>query len=373
MSIHKMTRLGFRLICAGLLCGLSLTASAGNAAVTGGNMALVQKLWNLNGDDLLLDNIKTSLLTGNKNLLNGLTQNNADSVKKIVAANFAAIKVQMLQYMAQRGRSTLLKKADDWLNTPTGKKVSKQQLFAQMLFTDPEAGIPVKPPTLSSERSQLQQRFISILFSDVNTLQTATLGHFMALQNQTRQTELRLGDIQLKQQINLATVGLSDITNQVLPFVFDRLFKDLSLEELTVVINFLDSNAGRQYDDLLVDAYLHALKVTRPQTLLQISKLFNSQLAILSQYSKQKISPAQQRELMALLIKHYGKATIIRAMVEARNGQITIKTPGGDLKEVYGRPSRRLVSLDTLMMDLSKSGKDIRGFYQILKQQLRGQ
>lgn len=373
MSIRKFTRPGFALVCAGLLCSLSLAVFAGTAAGASGNLALVQKLWNLNDDDLLLDNIKTSLITGNKNLLNGLTQKDADSIKKIVDANFVAIKAHMLQYMAQHGRSTLLTKADAWLNTPTGKKVSKMHLFARMLFTDPEAGIPVKPPTLSSERSQLQQRFISILFSDANTMQTATLGHFMALQNQTRQPEQRLGDIQLKQQINLATVSLSGITGQVLPHVFNTLFKDLSLEEVTVVMNFLDSDAGRQYDDLLVDAYLNALKATRSQTLLQISKLFNSQMAILSQYSKQKISPAQQRELMALLIKRYGKATIIRAMVEARNGQITIKAPGGELKEVYGRPSRRLVSLDTLMMDLSKSGKDIRGFYQILQQQLRGQ
>lgn len=372
MAFHKIIRLAVSLVCAGLLCGLSLTAFAG-AAGTDGNMAVVQKLWNQNDDDLLLDKIKTSLLTGDKSLLNGLTQNNADSIEKIVDANFVAIKAYMLQYMAQHGRSTLFKKASAWLDTPTGKKVSKQHLFARMLFTDPDAGIPVKPPALSSERSELQQRFITILFSDVETLQTATLGHFMALQNQTRQPELRLGDIQLKQQINLATVNLSNITSQVLPYVFDRLFKDLSLEEVTVVMDFLDSDAGRQYDDLLVDAYLKALKATRPRTLLQISKLFNSQLAILSQYSTEKISPAQQRELMALLIKHYGKATVIQAMVEARNGEITIKGPDGYFKEVYGRPSRRLVTLDTLMMDLSKSGKDIRGFYQILQQQLRGQ
>jgi len=348
-----------------LFCGTSTAFSA-----EAGNQALVQQLWQMNGDDILLDNIKASLVNGEKNLLSGLTANNAEKVKKIVDQNFADIKVHMLKYMAQNGRSTQLKQAYNWLNTPMGQKISKQHLFSLMMFTDPEATIPVKPPVLSPERVQLQERFEKIMFSDVNTFQTTTLGHFMALQNQTRQPEQRLTDIQLDQQIKSAGVGVSSITSQVLPHVFDNLFTDLSLEEVTVVMNYLDSAGGRHYDDLLLDAYIDATKTTRPDALLQISKLFDSTMAILSPYSKEILSDAKQRDLMALLIKQNGKPTIIRAMIDARAGQITITTKDGDTKEVYGRPNHKLVTLDTLMTDLSKSGMDIRGFYKVLQKQL---
>lgn len=373
ISIRNFTRLRFSLVCAGLLlCSFSHSSFARNAPTDKSNLALVQKLWTLNDDDLLLDNIKASLVDGKQNLLADLSQQHAASIKKILDTNFSAIKKDMLKYMARNGRSTQLEQAYKWLNSPTGRKVSKMHLFANMLFSDPEAPIPVKPPDISPERTKLQQRFITILFSDYNTLQTATLEHFMALQNQTRQPEQRLSDTQLDQQTKLASVKLSGITSQVLPYVFDTLFEDLSLEEVTVVLNFLDSEAGRHYDDLLLDAYIDGLRNTRPAALLQISKLFDSQMAILSPYSKEKLSDAKQQELMALLIKQYGKPTIIRAMIDARNGQITIKTKDGDTKEVYGRPNHKLVNLDTLMMDLSRSGMDIRGFYKILQNQLRG-
>lgn len=367
-SIYDRARRIFTVVCIALLSlnGASLAFSA-----EAGNKALVHKLWKINDDDLLLENIKASLVNGEKNLLSGLTAKNAESVKKIVDDNFADIKTHMLQYMAQNGRSTQFKSAYRWLNTPMGQKISQQHLFALMLFTDPEAGIPVKPPVLSPERVQLQGRFEKIMFSDVNTFQTTTLEQFMALQNQTRKPEERLTDVQLDQQTKSASVGISSITSQVLPHVFNRLFSNLSLEEVTVVMNFLDSEAGRHYDDLLLDAYIDAVKTTRPKALLQISKLFDNALAILSPYSKVKLSEAKQRELMALLIKQNGKPTVIRAMIDARAGQITIKTKDGDTKEVYGRPNHKLVSLDTLMTDLSKSGMDIRGFYKILQRDLR--
>lgn len=334
-------------------------------------MDLVLKLWKANADDLLLDNIKTSLLNGDQNLLKGLTDQNADKIKKIVDENFVDIKNSMLQYMAQNGRSTLLKQAYNWIVTPMGQKISGQQVFALMLFTDPEAGIPVKKPELSPERAGLQTRFEKIMFSDINTFQTTTLEYFMALQNQSRQPEQRWTDVQLDQQIKSATVNVSGITSQVLPHVYNRLFGNLSLEEVTVVLNFLDSEGGRNYNDLLLDAYIDATKTTRPKVLLAISKLFDDALSILSPYSKEKLTEEKQRELMALLIKQNGKPTVIRAMIDARAGLITIKTPDNDTKEVYGRPNHELVSLDTLMMDLSKSGMDIRGFYKILQKQLR--
>ena len=372
ISIRDLAGRIFSCVFATLLLSVSASlAFASDATPDKGNMDLVLKIWKANDDDLLLSNIKTSLLSGDKNLLSGLTDTNVEKVKKIVDTNFADIKASMLRNMALNGRSTQLKRVYNWLETPMGQKISKQKLFAVMLFTDPEAGIPVKPPELSPERAELQKRFEKIMFSNVNTLQTATLEHFMALQNQTRQPDQRLTDVQLDQQTKSASVGVSSVTSQVLPHVFNRLFSGLSLEEVTVVLNFLDSEGGRHYNDLLLDAYIDALKATRPQALLQISKLFDDALSILSPYSKEKLTDAKQRELMALLIKQYGKPTIIRAMIDARAGQITIKTADNDTKEVYGRPNHELVSLDTLMIDLSKSGTDIRGFYKILQKQLR--
>jgi len=370
--IHDHTRLIFGLVCATLLLFSNIgLVTAGDATPDKGNQSLVLKLWHINDEDLLLDNIKASLVNGKQDLLSGLSAQNADKVKKIVDSNFVEIKNHMLKYMAMNGSSTQLKRAYNWLVTPMGQKISKLHVFALMLFTDPEAKIPVKVPDLSPERTKLQTRFEKILFHDVNTFQTTTLEHFMALQNQARKPDQRLSDTELDQQTKSASVGLSSITTQVLPHVFNRLFSALSLEELTVVLNFLDSEAGRHYDDLLLDAYTDALKTTRPQVLLQISKLFDSEMSILSPYSKVKLTDAKQRELMELLIKQNGKPIVIRAMIDARAGQITIKTADGDTKEVYGRPNHNLVTLDTLMTDLTKSGKDIRGFYKILQKQLR--
>jgi len=363
-----------RTLLTGLCAMLIILSSPGTGSAAGGhekgNRQLVNKIWQSENDDLLLENIKASLISGQQNLLGGLAQQNIEKVNTILDNNFKAIKRQMLNYMALNGRSTQLSQVDKWLQTPMGQKISKLHLFALVLFTDPEAGIPVNPPTLSAEREQLRSRFIKIMFSDFNTFQTATLEHLMALQNQTKQSDQRLTDVQLDQQTKLASVNLSQITSQVLPNVFNEQFKNLSLEETTVVINFLDSEAGRHYNDLLLDAYIEALKTTRPTALLQISKLFDSQLAILSPYSKENLSEAKQRELMGMLIKQYGKPTIIRAMIDARAGQITITTADHGTKQVYGRPNHKLVTLDTLMTDLSKSGKDIRGFYKILQDQL---
>jgi len=370
--MYKMFHDRVRQVWLSVFTAILLMCQAGFAFSDAGNQSLVYKLWKLNDSDLLLDNIKASIISGEKNLLSGLTDENAAKVKKIVDEDFTEIKAQMLKYMAQNGRSTQLKSALNWLNTPMGQKISQRHLFAQMMFTDPESPIPVKEPVLSPERTQLQNRFEKIIFTDVNTFQTATQGHYMTLVNQTKQPEQRLSDVQLEQQIKSASVGVSSITNQVLPYVFDRLFSELSLEEVTVVTNFLDSSGGRHYDDLLLDAYIDAIKVTQPDTLLRISKLFDSTMSILSPYSKEKLTDAKQRELMALLIKQYGKPTIIRAMVEARAGQITINTPDGDTKQVYGRPNHKLVTLDTLMMDLARSGNNIRVFYKILQKQLQG-
>lgn len=353
-----------------MLCLALLAITTGQVLANNENRQLVAKLWPATGGDMLLERIKTSMLTGEENLLAGLEAENSQKIQAIVEQNFVDIKAHMLDYMIRNGRSTMLKQAHNFLETPLGVKLSKMNLNSQSLFNDPETGVPISRDDLSPERAELQSRFGRLMYATVNTYLSATLEHFMTLQNHTRPPELRKTDKELEQQIKLASVKLGGVTTQFLPHVFTRTYSELSLEELTVYINYLDSEGGKHVTDLMLDAYLDALVTTRPKVLLSMSKLFEDELAILSPYSKEKLSDAKQRELMAMLIKQHGKATIIRAMLEARAGQMTIKS-GGDTKEVYGRPSQELVSLDTLMMDLDRSGMDIRRFYQIVQKKLR--
>jgi hypothetical protein len=239
-----------------------------------------------------------------------------------------------------------------------------------MLFSDPEAPIPVKEAEISKDRELLKTKFKGLMFTPANGFSEHTLAHFLTLQNHTRPPNHRLTEVELKQKIKISKVKLSSITQAVIPHAFDRNFGELSLEEVTVTLNFLASDAGKAFTDLALDAYAYAITQTEPKALLELSKLFEDELSILSPYSKKKISASKARELMALLIKRHGKSTIIRAMIEARHGQMTI-VKNGEEKEVYGRPNHKLVTLDTLMKDLERSGKDIREFYKIVQEKLR--
>ena len=335
-------------------------------AAKNSNADYIAILWNSYHVDYLLDNIKASLYSGENNLIGGLEKANADKIKAIVDQNYVDINAHMKEYMAKQGRSTLLVKSIQWFKTPLGEKLTKLNTIPNSLFVDPEAGIPTKEPEVSRERLQLKKKFESLMFGPANGFIIGTHEHFMTLQNYTKQPNNRLQPKQLEQQISLATVKLRNITAQILPFTYYRNYNDLSLEEVTVLLNYLDSDAGRGFTDLLLEAYLDAIKVTEPTALLSLSKLFENELSVLSPYSKAKLSDAQQRELMALLIKEHGKPVVIRAMLEARNGEMTIKYKGED-KEVMGRPNQDFVTLDTLMRDLDRSGKDIRDFYKIVQ------
>ena len=280
-----------------------------------------------------------------------------------------SINAHMKEYMAKQARSTLLVKSIQWLKTPLGEKLTKLNTIPNSLFMDPEAPIPTKEPEVSRERLILKKKFETLMFGPVSGFITGTNAHFMTLQNYTKQPNTRLQQNQLEQQIQLATVKLRNIITQILPFAYYRNYNDLSLEEVTVLLNYLDSDAGRGFTDLLLEAYLDAIKVTEPSALLSLSKLFESELSVLSPYSKAKLSDAEQRQLMALLIKEHGKPVVIRAMLEARNGEMTIMYKGEE-KEVVGRPNQEYVTLDTLMRDLDRSGKDMRQFYKIVQKYL---
>ena len=335
-------------------------------AAKNSNADYIATLWDSYHVDYLLDNIKASLYSGENNLIGGLEKANADKIKAIVDQNYVDINKHMKAYMAKQGRSTLFVKSIQWFKTPLGEKLTKLNTIPNSLFVDPEAGIPTKEPEVSRERLQLKKKFEGLMYGPANGFIIGTHEHFMTLQNYTKQPNNRLQPKQLEQQIQLATVKLRNITAQILPFVYYRNYNDLSLEEVTVLLNYLDSDAGRGFTDLLLEAYLDAIKVTQPTALLSLSKLFENELSVLSPYSKVKLSDAQRRELMALLIKEHGKPVVIRAMLEARNGEMTIKYKGED-KEVMGRPNQDFVTLDTLMRDLDRSGKDIREFYKIVQ------
>lgn len=345
-----------------LLPSLSLAKTA--------NKENVLKLWKLTQIDVLVENLKASTLSGKQNLLADLAEENKNKVKAIVEKDFATLKPHMKGYMISRGSSTQLQKALNWVETPLGKKISEMKLIPLSLFTDPEIPIPTKEPELSRDRDLLKKKFEATMYTVFNGFTEKTLAHFMVLQNHTLPPEKRLGDKELDQQIKLAMVKVSPVTQQILPHVFNTNFGSLSLEELTVTLNFLASDAGKSYTDLLFDAYKYALTKTEPPALLSLSKLFEDELSVLSPYSKKKLNHKQERELMALLIKQHGKATVIRAMLDARYGQMTILKNGEEV-EVSGRPNHKLVTLDTLMKDLGKSGKSIREFYQVLQKRLR--
>jgi len=331
---------------------------------------LVYKLWEINSSDKLLNEIKKSLVEGEDSLVAGLDKTNAEKISGIVDDNFTAIRKQMLNYMVTNGRASVLERAHKWLVTPLGQKISRMELSTQSFFNDPEAGIPKKAPEFSKERASLLTKFEHIVFAPANTFLSKTMEHFIYLQNHTRPPNKRLSEKELEQGAKLISVKMSSITTQSLPHIFDKVYGPLSLEEVTVYLNFLDSEGGKGYNDLFLDAYIDALSKTRPSALLQLSKLFEDELSILSPYSKVKLDDKKQRELMELLIKRHGMQTIIIAMLDARGGQMTINY-NGDEKEVYGRPNHKYVTLDTLMMDLSRSGKNIRSFYQIVQKKLR--
>jgi len=334
------------------------------------NKEVVIKLWNTTNIDILLDNLKASIFSGKQNLLSGLADENAKKVKAIVDKDFATIKPHMQGFMIQRGSSSRLKHALKWIETPLGQKISKLNIIPQSLFSDPESPIPVKSPELSRERQIYKKKFEILLFRPMTSITEQTLEHFLTLENHTLAPTKRLQQKELVQKIKIAKVKVGGIVQQIVPHTFDRNFSDLSLEELTVTMNFLESESGRAYLELLVDAYKYAITQTQPKALLSLSKLYESELSILSPYSTKKISSVRERELMALLIKQHGKATIIRAMVEVKNGEMTI-IKNGEEQQVFGRPNQKYVTLDTLLKDLDMSSKDIRQFYLVVQKKLR--
>ncbi len=334
------------------------------------NKEVVIKLWNATYIDSLLENLKASIFSGRQNLLAGLAEENAKKVKLIVEKDFATLKPHMQGFMIQRGNRTKLAHALKWIETPLGQKIAKLKIIPQSLFSDPESPIPVKSPEISRERQVYKKKFEGLLFSPMTSFTEQTLEHFLTLENHTKAPNKRLQQKELVQKIKIAKVKVNPVIQQIIPHSFDRNFSDLSLEELTVTMNFLESEAGRTYLELLVNAYTYGLTQTTPKALLSLSKLYESELSILSPYSKKKISSAKERELMALLIKQHGKATIIRAMVEAKNGEMTIIKKGEE-QQVFGRPNQKYVTLDTLIKDLNASHKDIRQFYIIVQKKLR--
>jgi len=351
-----------------LLVTLSLFAMTTPAAST--NKTVVIKLWNATHINSLLENLKASFFSGKHNLLNSLADENSKKVKAIVDKDYATVKPHMQGFMIQRGDISKLKHALKWIETPLGQKIAKQKLIPQSLFSDPESPIPVKSPELSRERQAYKKKFEGLMYSPMISITEQTVGHYLTLENHTKAPNARLQEKELVQKIKIATVKISGLVQQIIPHSFDRNFSELSLEELTVTMNFLQSEAGRAYIELLVAAYKYALTQTQPKALLSLSKLYESELSILSPYSKKKISSVKERELMALLIKQHGKATIIRAMVEVKHGEMTI-IKNGEEQQVFGRPNQKYVTLDTLLRDLSMSKKDIREFYVVVQKKLR--
>jgi len=349
---------------------VTLTTMTQMAQAKTANKEVVLKLWATTQIDVLLSNLKESIYSGEQGLLNDLDKTNSKKIRKIVDRDFATLKPHMQGFMIQRGNGAKLNQALKWFSTPLGQKISKQKLIPLILFSDPEALVPAKQPDISRQRKRFKKNFETLLYSSVAMITNQILDHYLTLNNHTKAPGKRLGNKKLIQDIKIAKLRTSGQVQQILPHTFDRNFSQLSLEELTVTMSFLTSEAGKAYLDLLVDAFVYGLTQTQPTALLSLSKVYENELSILSPYSKKKISAAKERQLMSLLIKTHGKSVIIQAMVEAKNGEMTI-IKNGEEQQVFGRPNKKYITLGTLMRDLGLSNKDIREFYVIVQKKIR--
>ena len=177
-----------------LLTAFLITSPAGSYAKSGNiaNKDVVLKLWKQVQLDYLLENMKASMYSGKENILEGLADESATKIKKIVDKNFALLKPHMQGYMIKQGSSTKLAMAYKWIQTPLGQKICKLKIIPNGLFTDYEAPIPVKEPEISKERELLKKKFKTLMFAPANSFSEHTLAHFMTMQNHTRPPNQRL-------------------------------------------------------------------------------------------------------------------------------------------------------------------------------------
>lgn len=330
----------------------------------------VQKLWRVGQLDSFLTEMKKSLLEGRENLLIAADPLVKDALPGILDTTFAEISTGMQQEFVRLVDAKHLQTAIAWFESPTGQRVLKAEQSNKLDMNTLNDKVPFKKPKLSDERKALSARFIKAVYSPSKLLMVDTMRFFVKVSNHTKSPRKRLSEKTVSQALTVLDVKIGNLTSQVLPYVFARTYKDLQVDEVIRYVDFLESDAGQWFYTSYAKAYSVALEQSRQTASLSLTKIFDDDLAVLSPYAKTKISDEQAKQLMELIIKRHGKPTVIRAMLDARAGEITINY-NGEERSSFGRPNQNYVTIKTLMDDLAKSGKDIRQFYQIMQKYIR--
>lgn len=333
-------------------------------------LEMTKEVWVLFGHDKVLEEILNGLLSTETGLLANLNKEQSAKVTIIIKDNFAEIRRLMIRHISENASRSELKQMISWGKKPVGKKSLRDFAHARLLFNDMNPSMLQTAPELSSQRQKLMHNFESIYYEYTRRLLMSITDYQYTLYNATLGPEKRQSEKEIKHTLDRLSVEVNQVAKKKLPHIFDRSYRKLSLEEVSVFIKFHKKPYTKAYHKIFYDALEYAIAQVKPKAVLKFASIFEDELAILSPYSKEKISTKKQRELLAILIKQYGKGPIIQAMIEIRSGQITIMHKDEE-KEVYGRPNQDLVTIDTLMLDLQRSGSDLRKLYVIIQKKLR--
>lgn len=340
-------------------------------SAAGSSADFAHKIWLFTNGEKTLTQLKTGLSGGDSQLSISIDKPMAEKINAVLSQAFDPIPGLFENYVAATGKPAQLAEIVKWLDSPFGKKVREAEAKAPPLqYNELERTIPLKEPKFSKEREQLYKRYEKAAYDSTAKMITETVEFYTVVNNGIKPPTERISPKELDQAVKLSRERMSSLTQQLLPHLFASTYRDMIVDELGVYIKFLETDAGQTYLRLTTDAYVTALQKVRPSVLLKLADIFDDELAILSPYSKEPLTPQKQRQLMTTMIKRYGKPPLIGAILEIRGGQITIIRHGAQ-QEMYGRPSHDLVSVDTLLKDLALAKTDMRRYYQVVQKRVK--
>jgi hypothetical protein len=346
-----------------------LTAATPAAALNT-NKELALKIWTLTNGDKTLSHIKAGLGGSESQMSLSIDKSMAEKIIAVLNQAFDPVPAQIQGYVAEKANPEQLTAIIKWLESFYGKKVREAEAKSQIQYNDLERNVPLKEPKFSKEREALYKRYERVALEATNKIITETVEFYLVINNSTKPPTERIAPKELEQTLKLNRVKMQSLTQQLLPHLFAATYRDLIVDEVKVYVDFLETPAGQSYLQLNSDAYVHALRKTRPEVLLKLAGIFEDELAVLSPYSKETFSEAKQNQLMVTMLKRFGKAALVSAILEVRGGQITILRNNQE-QEVFGRPNQDFITVNTLMKDMRKAKLDIRRYYQLVQKHAR--
>ena len=348
------------------------TSSSAVAKPAAGSPAdLAHKIWLFTNGDKTLAQLKNGLSGGDSQLSISIDKPMAEKINGVLGQAFDPIPGLFEEHIARTGKPEQLAEIVKWLDSPFGKKVREAESKAPPLqYNELERTIPLKAPNFSKEREQLYKRYDKVAYASTARMITETVEFYLVVNNGIKPPTERTAPKELDQAVKLSRARMDGLTQQLLPHLFASTYRDMIVDELGIYIKFLETDAGQAYLRLTSDAYVAALKQVRPAVLLRLADIFDDELAVLSPYSKEVLSPQKQRQLLQTMIKRYGKPPLIGAILEIRGGQITIIRHGAQ-QEMFGRPSQDLVTIDTILKDLAVAKVDLRRYYQTVQKRIK--